>query len=106
MLTCHCRDCQQITGTGHARSMGVSRRQVAWTGSESTQHYTLLSNWGNDVDTHFCGNCGSPVYKWTGTLAEDIFFFHAGLFDDESIDKFEPTVEIWMHAKPAWDNLV
>ena len=104
-ITCHCRDCQQITGTGHARSLGVHKDQVEWSGPGETSKYTLVSKIGNDVETHFCGRCGTPIFKWAGTLASEIIFFHAGILDDESINHFSPRVEIWMHSKPDWDNL-
>ena len=104
LLTCHCRDCQQITGTGHARSFGADGKTVEWTGTGETKKYILNSAWGNAVETHFCGNCGTPIYKKT-PIAEQVFFFHAGTLDDESINEYYSRVEIWLHSKPAWDNL-
>ena len=104
LLTCHCRDCQRITGTGHARSLGVDHGSVEWTGTGETTKFTLTSAWGNAVETHFCGVCGTPIYKRT-PIAEALLFFHAGTLDDGSINEFYSRVEIWLHAKPAWDNL-
>ena len=104
LLTCHCRDCQQITGTGHARSLGVDRSCVEWNGTGETTKYILKSAWGNAVETHFCGICGTPIYKKT-PIADALLFFHAGTLDEESINEYRPRVEIWAHSKPAWDNL-
>ena len=105
MLTCHCRDCQQITGTGHARSIGVHKGFIKWEGTGTTSKYDLQSQMGNGVESHFCGTCGTPVYKRAVGLAPDIIFLHAGILDGKSKNMFNPQVEIWMHSKPAWDNL-
>ena len=56
------------------------------------------------METHFCGICGTPIYKRT-PIAEALLFFHAGTLEDGSINEFYSRVEIWLHAKPAWDNL-
>jgi len=77
---------------------------VEWTGTGETTKYTLTSAAGNAVETHFCGVCGTPIYKRT-PIAEALLFFHAGTLDDGSINEFYSRVEIWLHAKPAWDNL-
>lgn len=105
MLTCHCRDCQQITGTGHARSMGVAADTVEWLGAGVVEKYTLSSKIGNTVESAFCGNCGSPIYKRAVDLASGVLFMHVGVLDPQSINEFSPSVEIWMTSKPAWDNL-
>lgn len=105
-LTCHCRDCQQFTGTGHARSLGVDVDQVTWLSEGRTTSYTVESALGNTVENHFCGKCGTPVYKRALDLAEHVLFLYAGSLDRESRETFNPGVEIWLHSKPSWDCLV
>lgn len=43
-FTCHCRDCQQVTGTGHARSMGVMSDAITWTGEPKVYFINVCQN--------------------------------------------------------------
>lgn len=100
-ITCHCRDCQQVTGTGHARSMGVPGDSVTWLGEPRVfqiQHEKSV------VDSAFCGTCGSPLYKKTSNLPEMIFF-HVGSLDPESGQNWRPKLTVYTERRQPWDEL-
>ena len=101
-LTCFCRDCQQVTGTGHARSIGVERRYVRWQGRPKI--FVMTSAAGNKIESAFCADCGAPLYKTTAA-AEHLIFFHAGSLSDNDIDYYESAQEIWTASRPRWDVL-
>ena len=100
-ITCHCRDCQQVTGTGHARSMGVRGDAVAWTGAPRVfqiQHDNSV------VDSAFCEICGSPLFKRTSNLP-DMVFFHVGSLDPESGQDWRPKLTVFTERRQPWDEL-
>ncbi len=100
-ITCHCRDCQQITGAGHARSMGVRNDLVRWSGEPSVfqiQHEKSV------VDTAFCGACGSPLYKRSSNMP-DLIFFHVGSLDPESGCNWRPAMTVYTDRRQPWDEL-
>ena len=100
-LTCHCRDCQQVTGTGHTRSMGVASDSVEWDGAPKVfqiQHEKSV------VDTAFCGDCGSPLYKRTSNLP-DLVFFHVGSLEPESSKNWRPKLTVYTGRRAPWDTL-
>ena len=86
--------------------MGVFKDQLEWTGEENIQIYDLQAASDNHVETAFCRECGSPVYKRAVTGVPDIYFLQAGLLDKDSIASYAPQMQIWLSQQPAWDRLV
>lgn len=100
-ITCHCRDCQQVTGAGHARSMGVAADDVSWKGSPriyEIQHEKSI------VESAFCGECGSPLYKRTSGMPH-LMFFHVGSLDPESSEDWRPSLHVYTERRAPWDRL-
>jgi hypothetical protein len=102
-FTCHCRDCQQVTGTGHACSMGTPEAGVTITGDlkiYQIQHKRSV------VDSAFCGNCGSPIYKSsTAPPLSGTLFFHMGSLDPEYGDTWLPSRAVFTYRSRPWDTL-
>jgi len=59
-LICQCRQCQRITGSGHAVQFAVDAEKTKLKGKVSK--HELKSDAGNDVVSAFCGQCGNPIY--------------------------------------------
>ncbi len=100
-ITCHCRDCQQVTGAGHARSMGVAADSVEWDG---TPKIYQIQHEKSVVDTAFCGDCGSPLYKRSSNLP-DLIFFHVGSLTPESSRDWRPNMTVYTERRAPWDTL-
>ena len=98
-FTCHCRDCQQVTGTGHARSMGVMNGAITWTGEPKVYQ---IQHDASVVDTAFCSDCGSPLYKATSNLP-DFTFFHVGSLDPECSTDWQSRQVAFAESRPVWD---
>lgn len=98
-ITCYCRDCQQITGAGHAPAFAVNRAAVTKSGPLKTFASKAAS--GNDLELGFCNDCGSPIYKTT-TLAPDLIFLFAGSLDDPT--QFKNPKPVYEETRPPWDN--
>ncbi len=97
---CQCRQCQRITGTGHASQFAVPVDSVAISGK--IKYFGLVSDAGNDVSSGFCGNCGSPILKKTSGYPDSLFF-HAGSLEDPSI--FNPDTLVWSDSGQKWDYI-
>lgn len=97
-IKCYCRQCQRITGTGHAVSFALPADSVTLSGALTT--YELTAESGNRVESRFCPTCGSPVMKCTEGHPQWLFF-HAATLDDPSL--FNPGKEIYRETRQPWD---
>ena len=99
-LICQCRQCQRISGSGHAAQFAVPAVETSIEGS--VKFYDQMAESGNTVSSGFCENCGSPMYKKTTKLPE-MLFFHAATMDDPAM--FKPQVVVYGDAKQPWDHV-
>lgn len=99
MNDCHCRDCQQRSGTGHGSYLTFpGRSQVSIDGQAAS--WDIVADSGK-VKTHaFCPRCGSPVYL-TFAAMPDLFTVHAASLDDP--ERFQPHAVTYAVRRPSWD---
>ncbi|MBW4537165.1 MAG: GFA family protein [Pleurocapsa minor HA4230-MV1] len=99
MGNCHCRDCQQATGTAFAAAMLVLRDAVTITGD--VKYYDVTGDSGSIVSRGFCPNCGSrlfskpPIPEFMGIMA--------GSLDNPSW--FQPEADLYTASAQPWDYL-
>lgn len=99
-IMCCCRQCQHISGAGHAPQFAVARAAVTLSGP--LKSYATRADSGNEVTSFFCEQCGSPIYKTSSGFA-DFLFFHAGSMDDPSV--YRPQQIVWARSRQAWDHV-
>lgn len=99
-LICQCRQCQRISGSGHAAQFAVPINETTIEGELT--FYAQKSDSGSTVSSGFCANCGSPMLKKT-TMAPELLFFHAGTMDDPST--FKPQIVVYEDSKQPWDHV-
>lgn len=97
-LLCQCRQCQKITGTGHAAQFAIDAIDTKIIGTVKT--FLMTSDSGNDVMSAFCGNCGNPIYKTT-SMMPDTYVFHAATLNDPNI--FKPDFSVYSKSAQPWD---
>lgn len=97
---CQCRQCQHITGTGHASQFAVPRELVTLTGEP--RYYDLKADSGNTVRSGFCPTCGNPILKTTSGYP-DTLFIHAATLDDPS--QFKPKKLAYTSTAQPWDYM-
>lgn len=95
---CQCRQCQRISGTGHASQFMVPADAVAVRGE--IRFYDQTADSGNTVSSGFCPACGSPVLKKTSGYAE-MLFIHAATLDDPGL--FKPQKVVYSASRQPWD---
>lgn len=99
MGNCHCRDCQQATGTAFAAAILVPHSAVTITGE--VKYYDVMGDSGGIVSRGFCPICGSrllskpPIPELLGIMA--------GSLDDPSW--FQPVRDIYTASAQPWDYM-
>ena len=59
--TCHCRDCQKLTGSAFLTCLHIAAEALELTAGESVVDERPTDS-GNLVRTHFCLRCGGSLY--------------------------------------------
>ena len=99
-MICQCRQCQRISGSGHAAQFALPAESVSLT--SEVKFFGLTGDSGNSVSSGFCPSCGSPVFKKTSGFPQ-FLFFHAATLDDPK--KFKPQFVAWSSSKQPWDHI-
>lgn len=97
-MICQCRQCQHLTGAGHAVHCATPREGFSATGKIAS--WTRHAASGHDVTNHFCPGCGSPVFAYP-TRADTLVMMFAGALDDPS--RISPSKIIYSDEAQPWD---
>lgn len=99
MGNCHCRDCQQATGTAFAAAVVVPREAVIITGE--VKYFEVTGESGQPIRRGFCPNCGSRLFGMRANA--DFLSIMAGSLDDPS--EFRPAMDVYVASAQPWDYL-
>jgi hypothetical protein len=100
MGNCHCRDCQQASGTAYAAAIGVPKSAVKITGD--VKYYESKADSGAMAKRGFCANCGSRLFSFP-PFAPDLMVIMAASLDDSSF--FKPGMNIYTASAQPWDHM-
>lgn len=95
---CQCRQCQRITGTGHASQFVLRADSVQIDGE--IKYFDLTADSGNAKSSGFCPNCGTPILTMN-TGNPELRFFHAATLDDPA--RFRPQKVLYHSSSQPWD---
>jgi hypothetical protein len=98
MLNCHCRDCQQASGSAYAAIVVVPKAAVLIRGEP--RYHKVVGQGGKAVERGFCPSCGSQVMIKLERLP-DILGLQAGSLEDPSI--YRPTMDVFTASAQSWD---
>lgn len=100
-LNCHCRDCQQATGSAYS-SVRIVPAPAFRIVSGELRFHRVKSDLGHDVGRGFCPDCGSPIL---GTIAEnpDVVLIMSGSLDDPS--QYPPSMDFYTTRAQPWDHM-
>ena len=99
-IICACRQCQKITGAGHAPAFSVPADAVRIDGK--LRFHSQKADSGNTVSNGFCPKCGNPILKKTSGFP-DRLYFHVAALDDPS--GFKPDFVVCEESAQPWDNI-
>ncbi|KAJ4400341.1 hypothetical protein N0V91_008800 [Didymella pomorum] len=99
IVFCHCRACQQLSGSAYIPFTGVPRDALTFT-EESTRELLKLSD---IAERSFCSRCGSPI-SMTYCFYEDEVSLTMSSVDLESMTCEPPKVRkhIFLREKASW----
>jgi hypothetical protein len=118
-LLCHCLDCRKITGATYSNNILLPEEQF---NLESGMSRVLLSHYpqpnaknagkpktiakkadsGNEITSHFCGDCGTTLYR-TGDSFPGKIILKAGVLDDINwASEHVPKGELFISERVKW----
>ena len=98
-FNCHCRACQQYTGSGFVASTLVPSATFKIVKGAVREYKTTGEN-GGEIFRGFCENCGSPIATRLARLPQ-VVGIPAGSMDDPSYHK--PTMDLFVRDVQPWD---
>ncbi|WP_420569410.1 GFA family protein [Thalassovita sp.] len=101
MGNCHCRDCQQATGTAYFPAVVVSARDFTIE-KGSPRWFERQADAGHPMKRGFCADCGSPLLL-VNTAHESAMVLYAGSLDDPSW--YKPSRDIFVKSAQPWDHM-
>ncbi|KAM0323635.1 hypothetical protein ACHAQA_008570 [Verticillium albo-atrum] len=96
---CHCNDCRKTSGSAFAVNWVVLAHQVAVTGKPA--EYTAPAKSGNPVTNHFCGACGTTLWR-DGPATQGMMYVKAGTLEEDALGATRPVAEIFTKRRAAW----
>ncbi|KAI1100643.1 Mss4-like protein [Jackrogersella minutella] len=100
-VLCHCLDCRKITGSVFSTNLVVPGAGFkVLSGAPKTISKT--SDSGNEITSHFCGDCGSTLWRDGVSFGENKVI-KVGVLDDlNALDEAKPVGELFAHHRVAW----
>ncbi|KAI1087295.1 Mss4-like protein [Rostrohypoxylon terebratum] len=100
-VLCHCLDCRKITGSAFS-----TNRLTPGSGfkllSGEPKTISKIGDSGNEIVSHFCGDCGSTLWR-DGKTFGDNKVIKAGVLDDyEALNETKPLGELYVKHRVNW----
>lgn len=99
---CHCRQCQQQTGTGSAVNAFIEAEKLEHISGEVTEHDFTTGSGGTQVVVR-CAKCGTPVWSHYPRLGRKGAGVRVGTLDDPS--SVRPDAIVFISERPDWAPL-
>ncbi|KAF3797545.1 hypothetical protein GCG54_00008537 [Colletotrichum gloeosporioides] len=99
---CHCLDCRKTSGSAFAVNWVVPASQLSVTDGASLKEFTAPALSGNPVTNHFCGSCGTTLWR-EGPKTQGLCYVKAGILDDaDAVNMRKPSAEIFTTRRIEW----
>lgn len=98
MAHCHCRHCQQASGSGHMSLVFLSEEDVSISGDAT--EYAVTADSGNINKRYFCPTCGGRVFS-KNSARPGAIAIPVGILEDRSW--FNPDVVVYCENRDEWD---
>jgi len=101
VYTCHCTECQRLTGSAFSMALVVVAGAFHLAGTEPRPFFRVADS-GRTVTRWVCQDCGT--WMWSGPKPDpatrDALRVRAGTLDDTSW--LRPTVHFWTRSMQPW----
>ncbi|KAK3640341.1 hypothetical protein LTR56_011939 [Elasticomyces elasticus] len=98
---CHCRDCQKITGSTYSTNLIVPGDKFEVTKGSPKSHSKKADS-GNEITSHFCGDCGSTMWRDGKTFGGSKVIKVGTLEDPKAFDEAKPAIELFVPERISW----
>ncbi|EMC92030.1 hypothetical protein BAUCODRAFT_78587 [Baudoinia panamericana UAMH 10762] len=99
--TCHCRDCQKITGSAFSTNIIVPGDGFEVLGGNPKKH-TVKADSGNQITSNFCPECGSTMWREGDTFGTAKVIKVGTLDDPKALNDAKPGVELYAPERVNW----
>jgi hypothetical protein len=100
VTVCHCRDCQQFTGSAFGFLVGLPKADLVVTGTMKS--FAKPADSGRPIVRLFCPECGSSVAEEPGSRP-GMVLLNGGTLDDPT--SVVPAAEIFCDRELPWVQL-
>lgn len=106
ITVCHCRWCQQRTGTAFGTEVVFLKENVAFEDKDIGSYRHISDESGRWVDVHFCTKCGTNL-GLTLEIKPEIRSVPAGTFSNPNwFDEVSPTLRhVYTRSKRHWGEI-
>jgi len=98
--TCHCRDCQYLSGGAPAHALIYAQDALRLLHG-NPREYRYEGSSGHGVMRSFCGDRGTPLFG--GSEGQGYVIVRAGSLDDP--EHFRTQVSLWTASAPSWHSV-
>ncbi|KAI0888303.1 Mss4-like protein [Annulohypoxylon maeteangense] len=100
-VLCHCLDCRKITGSVFSTNL-ITPGSGFKVLSGEPKAISKTGDSGNEVTSHFCGDCGSTLWR-DGPSFGDNKVIKVGVLDDyEALNEAKPVGELFINHRVNW----
>ncbi|KAF2020951.1 hypothetical protein BU24DRAFT_404011 [Aaosphaeria arxii CBS 175.79] len=102
---CHCLDCRKIGGGTYSVNAIYAESGLKVTkGTPKT--FSVKADSGNVIDNHFCGDCGSTLWRG-GASFPGLVVLKVGTLDDaDAINNYKAGAELFTRSRAPWIHAV
>lgn len=98
---CHCRDCQKITGSTYSTNIIIPGDKFKILKGTPKQHKKTADS-GNEITSHFCGDCGSTLWRDGKTFGESKVVKVGSMDDPKALEDAKPAIELYVPERISW----
>lgn len=99
---CHCNDCKKITGSTYSTNIIVPGQGFSVTSGTPKTIGKKGADTGNTVTSHFCGDCGTTLFRDGPTFGENKVIKVGILDDSNALADAKPGVELYVPLRAPW----
>lgn len=98
---CHCTDCKKITGSAYSTNLVIPSEGFEVT-SGKPKSWAKKADSGETINTFFCGDCGTTMWRETPTFGDNKAF-KVGVLDTlGGFNDAKPDLELYAPQRASW----
>ncbi|EHK41174.1 uncharacterized protein TrAtP1_004601 [Trichoderma atroviride] len=100
-MRCHCIDCRKFSGSTNTNNLGLPIAGLKIL-QGTLKTYTKEVATGNTMTSHFCGDCGSTLYRISSFSDKWVSVMIGGIDGLQTVEDSKADVELFVKYRPSW----